>query len=162
MICVMSKIKGIMYKRVTPEGHTVDGMVRDGIYQVTVETWYKWIEEPKSRLEESMLSMWVSRCKGSRTWGSLNFRKNTKTRTKLVRKQIIGEVIQALGMGGRDWAEYKLCFQTMQDAFHSPLWTPSPLFSALLCAQEAAFYSNKRILFSWGGPLQDTSRQVER
>lgn len=39
MTCVMSKIRGMMCKRVTPEGHMIDSMVRDGINQeVTVET----------------------------------------------------------------------------------------------------------------------------
>lgn len=39
MTCVMSKIRGMMCKRVTLEGHTIDSMVRDGINQgVTVET----------------------------------------------------------------------------------------------------------------------------
>lgn len=68
-----------------------------------------------------MPSMWISRCKGSRAQGSLSFRKNTKARATSVRKQIVGEVIQALGMDSRDWAGYKLCLQTMQDAFLLPL-----------------------------------------
>lgn len=33
MICIMSKIKGMMYKRVALEGPIVDGMVGGGIYQ---------------------------------------------------------------------------------------------------------------------------------
>lgn len=38
-ICAISKMKGMMYNRVTQEGHIVDGMVRVGIHkEVTAET----------------------------------------------------------------------------------------------------------------------------